>query len=256
MNEIRTVVMIGAGRVAWSLAPCMQQAGYNVRQVFSRRESSCRELAERLACGYATAKDDMAAADLYVCCVSDDAIEAAVSGIDFGDSMVVHTAGSVPMDALKPHARRYGVLYPMQTFSKQKSVSGGDIPFYVEGCDEEAERELMDFASSLGSKAVSCDSRRRMQLHIAAVFASNFANHMYALADEIMRENGLDFSDLLPLIDLTAEKVHSLSPAAGQSGPAVRRDEKVLQKQAASLSGRKKEIYELLSRSIQELDAK
>lgn len=250
MNE---VVIIGAGRVAWNLVPAIKSAGYKLLQIFSLHESSCKTLGEKNGVPYTSDKSQIKPADLYICCVKDDAIGDAVNGIDFGHGIVAHTAGSVEMDILQPFAKRYGVIYPMQSFSKERTVDFSNIPFYVEGCDKECRDELCKFAASLGSRVYDCNSLQRKKLHIAAVFASNFVNHMYAIADKLLTDEGLNFNELLPLIDETAAKVHLLRPNVAQTGPAARHDERILSAHIDCLEDMEKEIYRLLSQSIQKL---
>lgn len=247
------IVIIGAGRVAWNLVPAIKSAGHSILQIFSLHENSCKALGEKAGVPYTSDKSQIRQADLYICCVKDDAISDAVSGIDFGQGIIAHTAGSVEMDVLRPFAKRYGVIYPMQSFSKERSVNFSNIPFYVEGCNEDCHDKLYEFANSLGSRVYDCNSQQRKKLHIAAVFASNFVNHMYAIADKLLTDEGLDFNELLPLIDETAAKVHLLRPKIAQTGPAARHDEKILSTHIDCLDNMEKEIYILISRSIQKL---
>lgn len=250
---MQSVVIIGAGRVAWNLVPAIAESGYRILTVYSLHEESCRQLGEKYGVPYTNDKHRIPPADLYICSVKDDAITDAVEGMDFGNGILVHTAGSVDMEVLKPFAGKYGVLYPLQSFSKQRRVDFSTLPFYVEACNEECLAELSGFARKMGSRVYPCNSVQRKKLHIAAVFASNFVNHMYALADKILTEEGLDFSELLPLIDETAAKVHSVRPQAAQTGPAVRHDAKILSSHIQCLDGYGKEIYTLVSKSIQDL---
>lgn len=249
--KYRTTI-IGAGGVAWSLAPAIQAAGHEIVQVFSKSENSCSALAGRLNVAYTTDKKDIRQADIYICCVNDDAIKDAVSGINFGDGIPVHTAGSVNSDILRPYAKHYGVMYPLQTFSKGKTVNVAQVPFYIEGCDGSTAGILSDFAGSFGGKVRMADSEQRRKLHIAAVFACNFTNHLYTLAYDLIEKAGLDFGELLPLIDETVAKIHALKPYDAQTGPAVRHDGKTMSLHAASLEEPERGIYEMLSKSIQQ----
>ncbi len=250
---IRTVAIIGAGRVAWSLASAIVDAGYGLVHICSQHLESCSSLGEKLGVPYSTNKADIGQADLYICCVKDDAIVDAAKDIDFGNGILVHTAGSIDMDVLKPLAKNYGVLYPMQSFSKQRKVDFSTLPFYVEACNDECSKVLCDFAESLGSRVYRCNSLQRRKLHVSAVFASNFVNHMYSIADKILTQAGLNFEHLLPLIDETAAKVHELRPLEAQTGPAARHDEKTLMAHMQCLSGNELELYRQLSESIQRM---
>ena len=166
-----------------------------------------------------------------------------------------HTAGSMPMDVWKGEAVRYGVLYPMQTFSKSRAVDFSTVPFFIEGSGREEAEALKAVAERIGGKVYEATSEQRRYLHIAAVFACNFTNHMYALAHRLLDSHGLPFEVMLPLIDETARKVHELPPLEAQTGPARRYDENVIGKHLEMLADepRLAELYEKISQSIHRL---
>ena len=159
------------------------------------------------------------------------------------------------MNIWQGHVVRYGVLYPMQTFSKQREVDFGQIPFFVEGNSEEDVRLLKDIASALSEKVYEASSEQRKSLHLAAVFTCNFTNHMYVLAAELLKKYGLPFEAMLPLIDETARKVHELEPLAAQTGPAVRYDENVIDEHLRMLADEPQmlELYREISENIHRL---
>ena len=257
------IALIGAGNLATHLGPALQAAGHHIVQVYSRTEGSASALAARLACGWTT---DVAGitprAEFYVFSVRDAVlgelagqVNAHLRSLDRpggerqegADALFVHTAGSIPVDVL-PTARR-GVLYPMQTFSKQRPVQFSEIPVFVESATDEA--LLLSLASQLSDRPCVLDGQRRRSLHLAAVFACNFVNHMYDLSDRILSDVGIPFEVMLPLIDETARKVHQLPPRLAQTGPAVRYDQNVMRRHMELLAdGRDREIYQLLSKSI------
>ena len=187
-------------------------------------------------------------ADLYVISVSDRAIKSVAEELRDVEGLVVHTAGSVPMSVL-PQQRR-GVLYPLQTISKQRKLPASKVPFYIEASQERDLALLREYAESMGSKAESIDSERRKYLHLAAVFCCNFVNHLYGITADILAEHDIPFSAMLPLIHETADKVEQLSPHDAQTGPAVRWDEEVMAKQMALLNDEQARLYQLLSKSI------
>ena len=168
------------------------------------------------------------------------------------DAVFVHTAGSVSIDIFKGHAVRYGVLYPMQTFSKSRIVDFSVIPVFLEVSDSFTMTMLEGLAASVSNDVRQLDSPSRRYLHLAAVFACNFANHCYALAADMVEMSGMTFDCLLPLIDETARKVHQLPPAKAQTGPAVRFDRNVIDSQSRLLdsSPMSQQIYKLMSESI------
>ncbi len=249
------IVFIGAGNLATNLARSMYQAGYDICQVYSRTEASARSLAETIEADYTT---DLSAvtgdADLYIVALKDDALVELLPQITAGkgDALLVHTAGSIPMELWKGHAERYGVLYPMQTFSKQREVNFREVPFFVEAIRPEDTAWLKEIAASLSNRVYEATSEQRKSLHLAAVFTCNFTNHMYALAAELLAKYRLPFDVMLPLIDETARKVHELDPHDAQTGPAIRNDEQVMNNHLAMLTDdpEMQRLYEEISRSI------
>lgn len=270
------ITIIGAGNLATHLAPALQEAGHRIVQVFSRTEESASALAARLSCGWTTEVEQITPrAELYIFSVRDavlgelarrvydhlkslsaapatsspemNDIPATATHATGADALFIHTAGSMSMEVL-PSPRR-GVLYPMQTFSRSRAVRFREIPVFVESPTDEA--LLLELASQLSARACALDGERRRLLHLAAVFACNFVNHMYDLADGILTGAGLPFDVMLPLIDETARKVHQLRPRQAQTGPAVRYDRNVMERQMELLpDGQDRLIYELLSKSI------
>lgn len=261
------VVLLGAGRVATHLAPALIGAGYRVGQVWSRTSGAARALAEPLGVPYTDDLDAIAPdADIYITCVADEALPEVARKICQrlkADSqqpianppLLLHTAGSVPMDIWREAgAQRYGILYPLQTFSKERQVDMREVSLFVEASDEAALGAVEALARSLSDKVFRADSERRALLHIAAVFACNFTNAMYAAAHRLLATDGIPFEVLLPLIDETAAKVHALAPREAQTGPAVRGDEAVVQAHLDRLSTIPElhAIYARISRMIAE----
>lgn len=246
------VALVGAGNLATNLAVALQEAGHTIVQVFSRTRQSAELLAERVGTSAITDLHQLASdADLYIVSISDSAL----STLDYSafppQALVVHTAGSIPMDVI-PLSRR-GVFYPMQTFSRQRIVDFSDIPIFVEASSEDDTTFLLDFARTINNKVYRLSSADRIYLHLAAVYCSNFVNHCYAMSEEILRQHGLPFSVMLPLVDEVAAKVHQVSPQEAQTGPAIRHDYNVIRHHLALLEDqpRLQEIYEIMSESIQ-----
>ena len=165
----------------------------------------------------------------------------------------------MPMDVFKSHALQYGVLYPMQTFSKNRRVSFREIPCFIEASSPEALATVRALAASISDHVVDCDSEKRKKMHLAAVLACNLTNHCYRLAERVLEAEQIgvleaeqiDFRLFLPLIEETARKVKTLSPKEAQTGPMVRYDQNVMQMQMAMLpDARTREIYRLMAESI------
>jgi predicted short-subunit dehydrogenase-like oxidoreductase (DUF2520 family) len=251
--------LIGAGNVATHLGLALKNNGYCILQVFSRTESSASKLSGKLRSEFITNLDKLNLhADLYIVSVPDDAVDAVVQKIKLKDRMIVHTSGSLPMNVLKDLSANYGVVYPLQTFSKTRKVDFETIPVCVEANSKMGLDTLKKFAATISGDVREVSSEQREKLHLAAVFASNFPNLMYSIAAEIVKQAHLDFSILRPLIKETAEKVMELDPLQAQTGPAKRGDQKILEKHLEMLKGSPefKEIYQLLSKGIQETSKK
>ena len=161
----------------------------------------------------------------------------------------------MPLSVFKGIARHYGVFYPMQSFSKERQVDFADVPIFLEGCDDKAIQTAHAIAESISRKVYELTTAERRYLHLAAVFACNFANHCYALSAKVLEQHGLPFDVMLPLIDETARKVHTMHPVPAQTGPAIRWDENVMSAQKALLDNEPEmqKIYELMSNSIHKL---
>ena len=228
-----TVVWIGRGRLATNLLPALQQAGHEVVNINSR-----------------TLEGLPLEADVFIVAVKDSALEEVIRRATKGreQQLFVHTAGSMPMSLFEGYTSRYGVFYPMQTFSKERLVDFAEIPLFIEG-DDPAIRQL---AESISRRVYELSTEARKYLHLSAVFACNFVNHCYALSAALLEQHGLPFDVMLPLIDETARKVHELHPHDAQTGPAVRYDENVIRMQTALLADNPElqQIYELLSLDI------
>lgn len=248
-------VLIGAGNLATSLGCSLLKAGHDVVQVYSRTEKSASELAV-LAGGSPTTELSALTndADVYIVAVKDSVIADIVPQLCKGreSKTFIHTAGSIPMNVFEGMAAHYGVLYPMQTFSKSRIVSFSDIPCFVEANDDLAFTVVNNLASSLSERVMLLSSEQRKYLHLAAVFACNFVNHCYGIASDILEKNDIPFDVMLPLIDETARKVHELKPIEAQTGPAVRYDQNVIRRQAELLKDNPlfRQIYESLSMGI------
>lgn len=249
------IVLIGAGNLATNLGKALYAKGYTIAQVYSRTEEAACRLAEVLSADCTNVLSEIRKdATLYIVSLKDSALVELLPEIVKGreDAFFIHTAGSIPMEVWKGYANRYGVLYPMQTFSKSREVDFWNIPIFLEANNKEGRAMLHNIANTLSASVYEISSEQRHYLHLAAVFACNFSNHMYALAAELLRKQEMPFDVMLPLIDETASKIHELSPLQAQTGPAVRYDKNVIDKHLELLSEEteKKELYEKISKSI------
>lgn len=255
------IVFIGAGNLATNLSKALYRNGFRIVQIYSRTEVAARALAEKVEAEYTTELSKVATnARLYIVSLKDDVLAELLPEIvaDKGDALIVHTAGSIPLNIWEGKTARYGVFYPMQTFSKQREVDFRGIPFFIESNSPKDTELLKGIASVLSEKVYEATSEQRRSLHLAAVFTCNFTNHMYALATELLKKSNFSFDVMLPLIDETARKVHELEPKQAQTGPAIRYDENVINKHLDMLADEPEmqELYRLISENIHRLHNK
>ncbi len=249
------IVLIGAGRLATQLGLALYNSKHDIVCVYSRTMESAKLLSGKLNSYPVDSLDAVPrAADIFIIAVKDAVLENVVTRLVQGreDQLLVHTAGSMSMSLFEGIVQHYGVFYPMQSFSKDRRVDFHEIPVFIEASDQHALQLIKSLAESISRAVYTLSSEERKYLHLAAVFACNFTNHCYALAAQILEEHGLPFSVMLPLVDETARKVHELHPLDAQTGPAVRYDKNVLEKQLSLLSSHSdmQEMYQLLSESI------
>lgn len=249
------IVMIGAGNLATNLGKALLDSGNDILQVYSRTLRSASALAGLLGGSSVTDFGSISNdADVYIVSVRDNVIADIVPKLCRGreEKVFLHTAGSVPMSLFEGMALHFGVLYPMQTFSKSKLLNFNEIPCFVEGNDDFAFETVNSLAGSISSKVYLLNSEARKHLHLAAVFACNFVNHCYSISSDILAKHDIPFDVMLPLIDETARKVHVMSPKEAQTGPAIRYDQNVIRMQSDMLRNNPliKQIYEYMSVSI------
>lgn len=250
------VSIIGAGNLAWHLSPALDNAGHVVREVFSRNPRHAEALTERLYQADVKASLDFSTSKsrLFVIATSDDAIEQVAMNIVLPeDAILIHCSGGQPLSVLQYAAATHtGVLYPLQTFSKTKRIDFRTIPLFVESSTEESERLLLTIARSLSNHVRKTTSEERRALHVAAVFASNFPNHMLAIAKSILQANRLEFDLVKPLIQETIAKALQAGPERSQTGPAFRGDLEVLDRHMEFLQEDEQvsEIYRVISQHI------
>lgn len=247
----------GAGNVAWHLAQDLEKAGHLVPVIYSRDRENAMVLASQL---YDTQVSDSLdfsewPLDLLIVAVHDDALRLVAEMLVVQENtIVVHTSGSQPMEVLEILGDDYGVLYPLQTFTKEKGIDLSDTPFCIEAVNTRVHEILFAVAKSLSSKVVVMDTEQRKSLHLAAVFANNFSNHMLFWAKTIADAEGIDFQLLKPLARETVEKAFMMMPELAQTGPAKRGDQQTMEAHLALLENNPelKALYKALSFSIRQ----
>ena len=244
------VVILGSGNVATHFAVALKDKCQLV-QIYSRTLANAQQLAEKVEC---EAVDDLKMvvkdADVYIIAVNDDAIASVIDNAPCNDALWLHTSGSTPIEVFEGKRAHYGVCWPVQSLSKSNIVKMDDVHLFIEGNNDKATQRLEKFAYAISHNVHQATSHDRLLLHIASVFACNFANHMFTLSSEVLDEAGLPFDVMLPLIKTAVEKLERLNPQESQTGPAARGDEKIIEKHLSTLKGDKRKIYEMLSKSI------
>lgn len=249
------IVLLGSGNVATHLFRAFSASeAVRVKQVYNHSKDSLGFFGSQTE--ITTEISELAEADIYLMALKDDVIPKMADLLQKKNALVAHTSGSVEMQALQKCDRR-GVFYPLQTFSKQKKVDYSTIPFCLEANTSEDLELLKKLADEISGNRYEIDSQQRKKLHLSAVFVCNFVNHLYAIGENICRENDIPFDILKPLIKETADKISESSPAEVQTGPAIRKDQSTIDAHLQLLhSSENKEIYQLLTSSIQSLHGK
>lgn len=249
------IVIVGSGNVASVLGRKFKTAGHTILQIFSRNSSTGSALAYELGCDSTNYKSMInKSADVYIIAVADKAIVEIVQELHLQGKVVAHTAASVPREILKKVTDHFGVFYPLQSLRSDMDTMS-EIPIFFEGNDSISKLALKQLAQSISpEKVVEANDDERLKLHVAAVVVNNFVTHLYSLVEEYCRKEGIDFKQLLPLIEETTSRLKEISPAKAQTGPAIRFDSETIHKHLELLKEHPqlKNIYVLLTESIQQ----
>lgn len=229
------IVIIGKGNVATNLDYAFRKKGIACQMVSSRE-----------------GLDQLPQANVYIYAVRDEALPSVVKQVvGVGKSLHLHTSGTMPITVFgddKPHA---GIFYPFQTFSKARLIEDfSTVPVFFEARGIDDISAVYSLALTITSHVYEATQHDRERLHVAGVFTNNFTNLMYTMAAELLQNTHIPFKALLPLIDETAAKVHTLSPRDAQTGPARRGDENVMNHHLSLLNDEQRQVYQLLSDAI------
>lgn len=246
-KDIKSISIIGSGNVAHHLGKAFSGL-VKINAVYSRNKVSAQELADELFVFHAEELSDLIPSDIFLVCISDDEISNVIDQIN-SEQSIVYTSGSVGFSELQQR-NNLGVLYPLQTFSKSRSVDLFEVPFFIEATNEPFAQAIFDLAWKLSRKVVFANSVDRKNLHLAGVLVNNFTNHIDFLAQQFLKSKSLEWDFLKPLILETAKKLQSETPFKSQTGPALRGDSTTIEKHMNMLDDETKEIYSLLSESI------
>ncbi len=255
----KKVTLIGAGNVGFHLGKILYEKGFQILEVYSRTKEKAVSLANQLDAKYLS---DLSLAssstDLVILAVSDDAVST-VSKIlsktyHSSNPLIVHTSGATSSTILAPFFHRFGVFYPLQSFSRDKEIDFSNLPICVHAIHEGDLQALKTIAQKLTSKVYSINDQQRQVLHVAAVVVNNFTNHLYHLTHQLTQAHQVPFELLLPLIRETANKLEVMAPHDAQTGPAIRGDQRTIAQHLEFLEENDPElakIYKIFTQSIQ-----
>ncbi len=255
-NMAQRIAIIGTGNVAWHLARTLENAGHLIVHIYSRDAAKAKNFGLDFFNASTGNSTDLRSVDasIFIMAISDDAIQQVAQSLQLPESAVLcHTSGTRPLlDLGYASTEHIGVFYPLQTFSKGKRVDFSEIPICVEGDTQFAHEALTELAHSISDNVQEVNSAQRKVLHLAAVFACNFTNHMFTISKEILENGNLNFDILKPLIAETLNKSFELGPENAQTGPAVRGDLETLDRQHELLTNQPElaEIYRQISQHI------
>ncbi len=252
-GPIQDIVFVGSGNLATRLALTFKQSGLNIVQVFSPEKTHAAELAKKLNTKPVSSYELIwKHADLYIIAVKDHAIQEVARQLLPEKGIVVHTSGSQALDLLSSSSLPKGVFYPLNTFSINKYLDFTSTPLCIEATDENSRNLLMDLGRRISNDVREISSDQRLMIHTAAVFASNFVNHLYAISSDILKKGGISFDIMQPIIAEVAEKARDRHPDNAQTGPALREDHETLARHLEVLRDfpEYRKLYELMSQSI------
>lgn len=254
-KDIQRISILGTGKIATHLAKILKKLDFDLIQIFGRNQKNARALAKSVE---AQAISSLQAihldVDVIIIAVADNAIETVARQLP-RDCFVVHTSGATPSAVLSPHFQDYGVLYPLQSFSLEKTPNWSNTPIIIDANTNDKKAQLTRLAQAISPLVYALDDAQRAQLHVAAVFANNFANYCFHVAHSLLAEQAIPFDLLKPIILETALKVQQHSPAEMQTGPAIRKDENTIERHLQLLEHQVewKKIYELMTLQIQQM---
>ena len=249
----KKIVFIGAGNLATQLVGALYHVGENIVQVYSRTKENAKELAGKVNASFTNKLEEITReGDIYFFTVSDHVLEEVIRQIELPDKIWLHTAGSISINVFNIKSDNYGVFYPLQTFSKDRAADFHRIPVCLEASNQFTYDVMVQLAKKISEDIRNIDSEQRKTIHLAAVFACNFVNHLYARASELLRNKGIEPDILRPLIWETARKAQDQEPEKIQTGPAKRNDQNIIQKHLAMLdhNPEMQELYRMLTESI------
>jgi predicted short-subunit dehydrogenase-like oxidoreductase (DUF2520 family) len=247
------ICIIGSGNVAHFMGKKLLHSQHQVVQIVSPNIEHARKLAEELNCDYSDLLTKInPTVDVVILAINDDALKNVETNEVLKTKIVIHTAGAVSLKDIKQISNDVACIWPVYSISKNNLPSSNKIPLAVNFSSIDIKNTIMDIALAISSNVFLLTDEQKTVAHVSAVFANNFSNHLFAIAEKLLDKQQIPFEILMPLIKNTVEKLNNHSPFENQTGPAIRNDEKTIQKQLNLLTHEDKIIYETISKSIQQ----
>lgn len=251
------ITIIGSGNLGTTLFYAFQNhTDYQVR-IWGREMKSVSHIDDSMdvTFGQKNIQEVIQKADLIIISVLDDAVDKVSLQIPKSDRyLVCHTSGASSIELLENHKRK-GIFYPLYSFPNPTNQFERTTPLLL-SADYDTDREiLLDLASKISDNIHFADDQERLRYHTSAVFSNNFGNHMLSLAYQILNDDNLEKEVLLPIIKQSCENWANGKALQIQSGPAIRDDQKTMEKHLQLLEDEEltREIYMLISKSIQNM---
>jgi predicted short-subunit dehydrogenase-like oxidoreductase (DUF2520 family) len=246
MNYIKNISIVGSGNIAFHLGKALKNRGVNINYIYSRNEIESISLAKILNAQKTLDIQELAHSEMILICVPDDSITEIIDKTP--NIPTAYTSGSVELTQID--GRNLGVFYPLQTFNKKDNVSIEKVPIFIEATNEAFQNQLIELAKTISNNVSIVNSEERKKYHLSAVFLNNFTNHLLYLSKKEADKNGLNWNNLLPLLEETFKKNLTSNPFDNQTGPAKRNDLITIEKHLSMLEGKSKEIYQIITESI------
>jgi len=245
--------IIGSGNVAWHISNALTNTDFKVQQICSRNLASAKQMANTFGYEAVNTIKDFKLADAIILAVDDDEIGNVSKQLsNISDTVVVHTSGSVSIDTLLPHENR-AVLWLIESLTKGEKVNYYKIPAIVHYSNAYSNNLVYEIAKSISNVVHILADKERRALHLGAVMANNFTNHLFTLLQNFTASNNIDFSLLHPIINSTFQNAQQKDPHVIQTGPAIRHDKATIDYHLEILKQHPqlKEIYTTFTNSIQ-----
>lgn len=246
MNAIKNISIVGSGNVAFHLGTALKNSGINIEYIYSRNSIESISLANYLNAQETLELQQLSKSDMVLLCVPDDIIHEFINKIP--NTNCVYTSGSIEL--AKVERKNIGVFYPLQTFRKKDKIDIGKVPIFIEATNELFQNQLVELARKISKNVSIVNSEVRSKYHLSAVFINNFTNHLLYLSKKEADKNGLNWDNLIPLLEETFKKNLISNPFDNQTGPAKRNDMITIEKHLSMLNGQSKEIYQIITESI------